>query len=357
MATDWLAQPCASLNETARAAALARQGQLTKPPGSLGRLEEIAVRFAAWQGVEKPELDRVHISIFAADHGVAEEGVSLFPQAVTAEMVRNFARGGAAISVLARQLNATLEVINLGTVSVVEPLDNVRDERIAAGTANFARQPAMSVAQCAAALQAGRNAALRAKQRGVQLFIGGEMGIANTTSASAIACALLSAAPESLAGPGTGLDSAGVTHKAAVIKRALELHGLLPSPANARGVWTLEVLRAVGGFEIAGLAGAYIAAAQNGVPVLVDGFISSVAALVAVRINPAVRAWLLFAHTSAEPGHQRVLDALEAQPLLQLGMRLGEGSGAAAAVPLLQLACALHCGMATFAEAGVSEQD
>ena len=208
----------------------------------------------------------------------------------------------------------------------------------------------MSAEQCAAALQAGRDAALRAKQQGAQIFIGGEMGIANTTSASAIACALLSAAPESLAGPGTGLDSAGVTHKAQVIARALGLH-------RATADQPLEVLRRLGGFEIAGLAGAYIAAAQNGLPVLVDGFISSVAALVAVRINPAVHTWLLFAHTSAEPGHQRVLAALEAQPLLQLGMRLGEGSGAAVAVPLLQLACALHRGMATFAEAGVSEQD
>jgi nicotinate-nucleotide--dimethylbenzimidazole phosphoribosyltransferase len=313
-------------------------------------MEDIAVEFAAWQGIEQPAMERVYISIFAADHGVAEEGVSLFPQAVTAEMVRNFARGGAAISVLARQLNATLEVINLGTVSVVESLNNVRDERIAAGTANFAKQPAMNADQCAAALQAGRNAALRAKQHAAQLFIGGDMGIANTTSAAAIACALLSAKPESLAGPGTGLDSAGVTHKAQVIARALSLHGVAAGQP-------LEVLRCLGGFEIAGLAGAYIAAAQNGLPVLVDGFISSVAALVAVRINPAARAWLLFAHTSAEPGHQRVLAGLDAQTLLQLGMRLGEGSGAAVAVPLLQLACALHRGMATFAEAGVSEQN
>ncbi len=349
METNWLARPCAALNETARTAALARQGQLTKPPGALGRLEDLAVQLAAWQGAEQPVMEQVHIAIFAADHGVAEEGVSLFPQAVTAEMVRNFARGGAAISVLARQLNATLEVVNLGTVSAVEPLDGVRDERIAAGTANFARQPAMSAGQCDAALQAGRNAALRAKQQGAQLFIGGEMGIANTTSAAAIACSLLSAAPDALAGPGTGLDRAGVSHKAQVIAKALSLH-------HAAAGQPLEVLRCVGGFEIAGLAGAYVAAAQNGLPVLVDGFISSVAALVAVRINPALREWLLFAHTSAEPGHQRVLDALGAQPLLQLGMRLGEGSGAAAAVPLLQLACALHRGMATFAEAGVSEQ-
>lgn len=349
MNSNWLAQPCAVLNETARAAALARQGQLTKPPGALGRLEGLAVQLAAWQGTERPGMARIHISVFAADHGVAEEGVSLFPQAVTAEMVRNFARGGAAISVLAKHLNANLEVINLGTVSVVEPWANVRDERVAAGTANFARHAAMTAAQRDAALHAGRDAALRAKQNGAQLFIGGDMGIANTTSASAIACALLQASPDLLAGPGTGLDSKGVAHKARVIEQSLALHNL--SHDNP-----LEVLRCVGGFEIAGLAGAYIAAVQQGIPVFVDGFISSVAALLAARIHPAARDWMLFAHTSAEPGHQHVLDALDAQPLLQLGMRLGEGSGAAVAVPLLQLACALHGSMATFAEAGVSEQ-
>ena len=349
MNSDWLAQACAVLDETARAAALARQGQLTKPPGALGRLEDLAVQLAAWQGTERPGMSRIHISVFAADHGVAEEGVSLFPQAVTAEMVRNFARGGAAISVLAKHLNANLEVINLGTVSVVEPWANVRDQRVAAGTANFARHAAMTAAQRDAALHAGRDAALRAKQNGAQLFIGGDMGIANTTSASAIACALLQASPDLLAGPGTGLDSKGVAHKARVIEQSLALHKLSHDDP-------LEVLRCVGGFEIAGLTGAYIAAMQQGIPVFVDGFISSVAALLAVRIHPAARDWMLFAHTSAEPGHQHVLDALDARPLLQLGMRLGEGSGAAVAVPLLQLACALHGSMATFAEAGVSEQ-
>ncbi|BBE50845.1 Nicotinate-nucleotide--dimethylbenzimidazole phosphoribosyltransferase [Ferriphaselus amnicola] len=351
MDNDWLQQPCAVLHEAARSAALARQEQLTKPPGALGRLEDIAVQLAAWQGVAQPTLQRIHISIFAADHGVAEEGVSLFPQAVTAEMVRNFARGGAAISVLARQLNADLEVINLGTVTAVEPLPGVRDERIAAGTANLARTPAMTQAQCTEALQAGRNAAVRAKHADAQLFVGGEMGIANTTSASALACALLGESPHNLAGRGTGLDAAGVSHKADVIAAALVLHGVEGVRIEAQ-----EILRRLGGFEIAGLAGAYIAAAQLGLPILVDGFISSVAALVAVRINPSARAWMLFAHTSAEAGHQRVLSALDAQPLLQLGMRLGEGSGAAVAVPLLQLACTLHSGMATFAEAGVSEQ-
>ena len=349
MDSKWLAQPCAALNEASRAAALARQGQLTKPPGSLGKLEAIAVQLSALQGTDRPQMERVHISVFAADHGVAAEGVSAFPQAVTAEMVKNFARGGAAISVLAKQTNATLEVINLGTVFPVEPLAQVRDEHIAAGTANFAQSPAMTEAQLAAALQTGQAAALRAKQNGAHLFIGGEMGIANTTSASAIACALLQESPQLLAGPGTGLDSKCVEHKAAVIQRALELH-------RANLAQPLDVLRHVGGFEIAALAGAYLAAAQNGIPALVDGFISTVAALTAVRIQPGVRDWLLFAHTSAEPGHQRVLDALDAQPLLQLGMRLGEGSGAATAVPLLQLACALHNNMATFAEAGVSDK-
>ncbi|HEY4697388.1 MAG TPA: nicotinate-nucleotide--dimethylbenzimidazole phosphoribosyltransferase [Gallionella sp.] len=347
---EWTRASCAASNEAARAAALARQGQLTKPPGALARLEDIAVQLAALQGVERPQLQRIHISVFASDHGVAAEGVSVFPQAVTAEMVRNFARGGAAISVLAKQLSATLEVINLGTVSVVEALPGVRDERIAAGTANFLQQAAMTETQLAAALQSGRDAVLRAKQSGAQLFIGGEMGIANTTAASAIGCVLLQIAPVLLSGPGTGLDSSGVAHKARVIEQAIALHHL--SHANP-----LAALRHVGGFEIAGLCGAYIAAAQQDLPVLVDGFISSVAALAAVRINPAVRSWLLFGHTSAEPGHQRVLDALDAQPVLQLGMRLGEGSGAAVAVPILQLACALHNGMATFAEAGVSEKD
>src|SRR5512135_1532021 len=164
MTMSWLTQPCAALNETARTAALARQGQLTKPPGALGRMEDIAVELAAWQGQEQPTMERVYIGIFAADHGIAEEGVSAFPQAVTAEMVRNFARGGAAISVLAKQLGATLEVVNLGTVAAVEPLANVRDERIAAGTANFAQQAAMTEDQLAVALQAGRAAVLRATQ-------------------------------------------------------------------------------------------------------------------------------------------------------------------------------------------------
>lgn len=338
---------CAVLNRVAGEGALKRQGQLTKPPGALGMLEALAVKLAAMQGAEKPQIERVQISIFAADHGVAAEGVSAFPQAVTGEMVKNFAQGGAAINVLAKTLGAHLEVVTLGTVNDPGELSGVVRAVIAPSTANFALTPAMSEDQLAAALQAGCESALRAVNTSAHLFIGGEMGIANTTSASAIACALLDESAQLLAGPGTGLDSRGVEHKAEVIARALELHAL-------KGADALKILRCVGGFEIAALTGAYLTAAQHGMPVLVDGFISTVAALLAVRINPGAGDWFLFAHTSAEPGHQRVLTALDAKPLLQLGMRLGEGSGAAIAVPLLRLACELHNGMATFAESTVS---
>lgn len=362
--TDWLQQAAKTLDETARDAALARQGQLTKPPGALGRLEGLAIQLAAMQGREQPQLEGVYIGVFAGDHGIAQEGVSAFPQAVTAEMVKNFARGGAAISVLAKQLNATLEVVNLGTAFDTGDLPGVLQCNLGKGTANFAQQPAMSEEQLAAALQAGHDSAARAQQAGAQLYIGGEMGIANTTAAAALACALLGLSPQQLAGPGTGLDRAGVLHKAEVIARALALHGFLPSPASggelARGQvggeGAQEALRRLGGFEIAALTGAFVGCAQRGITVLVDGYIASAAALLAVRINPGVADWLLFAHHSAEPGHTLLLQALNAEPLLNLGMRLGEGSGAAVAVPLIRLACALHNGMATFAEAGVSEK-
>ena len=350
MSIHWLQHDVAVFDENARQQAQARQKILTKPMGALGQLEDIACSLAAMQGNALPRLDNIHIAVFAADHGVAQEGVSAFPQAVTVEMVRNFSRGGAAISVLARELGATLEVINVGTVDDPGALSGVIDRRVAAGTANFCRSPAMTQAQCDEALAIGRDAVQRAQARGCQLFIGGEMGIANTTAATAVACAILDCAPQQLAGPGTGLDSAGVTHKAETIGRALTLHGV-------DGSDSLEVLRCLGGLEIAALVGAYCACAQDGIPVLVDGFIASVAALVAVRQHAAVAPWLWYAHRSAEPGHAAVLESLAAQPLLDLGMRLGEGSGAAVAVPLLRLALALHNDMATFEEAGVSQAE
>ena len=384
MNADWLSVPSAPLNETARREAESRQAILTKPPGALGSLEVLAVRLAAMQGASRPQLDRVSIAVFAADHGVAAEGVSAFPQSVTVEMVRNFARGGAAICVLARQLGAALEVLNLGTVNDPGPLNGVLNLRLGPGTANFTQGAAMTEEQLVRAIHAGRHSAERAKLAGAQLYIGGEMGIGNTTAAAALACALLGAEastpgmeaapghpgphaallrpwraeveqrweqlPTALAGPGTGLNAQGVIHKAEVIRRALALHREhLADP--------LEALRRLGGFEIAALAGSFIACAQMGLTVLVDGFIATVAALVAARRCPGTNDWFIYSHASAEPGHARVLAALDARPLLDLGMRLGEGSGAATAVPLLRLACALHNEMATFAEAGVSGKD
>ncbi|PCH60995.1 MAG: nicotinate-nucleotide--dimethylbenzimidazole phosphoribosyltransferase [Gammaproteobacteria bacterium] len=348
--TLWLQVPPAAPDDDARRAAEARQAILTKPPGALGMLEETAIHLAALQGTERPCVDKVYISVFAADHGVATEGISAFPQAVTAEMIKNFARGGAAICVAARALGAELEVINLGTAYDIGSLDGVKNYNLGPGTANFTLEAAMSEHQLACALGAGRHAAERAKLANAQLFIGGEMGIGNTTAAAALACALLDAPPSLLAGPGTGLDAQGVARKTEVICKALNQH------SQHHGI-PLEALRRLSGFEIAALTGSYMACAHMGLPVLVDGFISSVAALAAARLCPGAESWFLFSHTSAEPGHRTVLDALDAQPLLDLGMRLGEGSGAAIAMPLLRMACALHNDMATFAEADVSNKD
>jgi nicotinate-nucleotide--dimethylbenzimidazole phosphoribosyltransferase len=345
--THWLDADPRPIDDRAAAAARARQETLTKPPGSLGDLEMLAIRLAGWQRRERPSVERVHITVFAGDHGITAEGVSAFPQAVTVEMLRNFARGGAAISVLARRLGATLEVVNLGTVRPVA--GGAHDTWLGPGTLSFAQEAAMSEPQLAAALAAGRRSVERAVAGEAQLYIGGEIGIGNTTAAAALACALLPAEPEALAGPGTGLDAAGVARKAAVIRRALERHSGELAGAG-------EILRRLGGFEIAALAGAYVRCAQVGLPAMVDGFISTAAALIARQLRPGAEAWWLYSHRSREPGHAALLAALQARPLLELGMRLGEGSGAAMAVPVLRLACELHAAMATFAEAGVSER-
>jgi len=345
----WWLDPCKPVDSQVLEQATVRQQQLTKPAGSLGRLESVAVQLAGLQGQVKPSLEHLWIAIFAGDHGVVAEGVSAYPQEVTGQMLLNFVSGGAAISVLARRLGACLEVVDLGTVTPSLDLPGVRHLRVGPGTANFLQGPAMTLAQGEQALQAGRDSAMRAAASGTQLFIGGEMGIGNTTAASALACALLDCPVAHLVGPGTGLDAAGISRKAQVIERALVVHG-------ASNGDPLQTLCNLGGFEIAALVGAYLACAQQGIAVLVDGFICSVAALVAVRLNPACRPWLLFAHRGAEPGHRHVLETLAAEPLLDLGLRLGEGSGAALAVPLLRLACDLHGQMATFAEAAVADR-
>jgi len=348
MTTAWWQQPSATVHAGFADGALERQRQLTKPAGSLGQLEAIAVRLAALQGQARPRVAEVHIGLFAGYHGIVAEGVSPYPQAVTGQMLRNFINGGAAISVLARSLGAHMAVVDLGTVAPLD-LPGVRQVRLGAGTRNFAIAAAMTADQCQQAMQVGRETAETAAAAGAQLFIGGEMGIGNTTAASALGCVLLGCPVTELVGPGTGLDVKGVTHKAEVIEAARRVHsGQTGDPLSA--------LACFGGFEIAALAGSYLGAAQAGVAVLVDGFICSVAALVAIRLNPSCKPWLFFAHQGAEPGHKRVLDALGAEPLLALGLRLGEGSGAALAVPLMRLACELHGGMATFAEAAVADR-
>lgn len=345
----WLADPVAAVDCAALELARARQAQLTKPPGSLGRLESVAVQFAGWQGRERPQLERLCVRVFAADHGVCAQGVSAFPQIVTTQMIGNFLTGGAAISVLCRHLQADFGLYCLGTVHPLPELENLNDCTIAAGTRDFTQEAAMSAHELAQALLVGAEALPLSAP---DLFIGGEMGIGNTTSASALFSALLALPAETTAGPGTGVDASGVKHKSRVIEQALQRH---QTTINEGGV--LAALLCLGGFEIAALVGAYVSSAQRGIPVLVDGFISTAAALCAVRINPGVADWLLFAHRSAEPAHQVALQQMGAEPLLDLQMRLGEGSGAAVAVPLLRAALVLHNGMATFDDAGVSESD
>jgi nicotinate-nucleotide--dimethylbenzimidazole phosphoribosyltransferase len=342
--SPWYQQAAKDVNAEIKREAIKRQSELTKPPGSLGQLEAVAIALASMQGVVKPSLSKPYIAIFAGDHGVANQGVSAFPQVVTGEMIRNFAAGGAAITVMAKQMSAGFSVINMGTAFDIEPLQGVIDVSIKPGTDDFSQQPAMTIGEAERCLQA---AADFIDGLDCDIFIGGEMGIANTTSASALATVLLAETADHLAGPGTGVSSDVVSHKAQVIADAIALH----QPSASQPV---ELLATLGGLEIAGLVGAYIRCAQRSIAILVDGFIATVAAMVAVQINPSVRAWMLFGHSSAEPGHVKVLAQLEASPILQLDMRLGEGSGAAVAYSVVQSALALHNQMASFADAGVS---
>jgi len=346
MLPEWVRHDCPAISLSHRDAALARQSELTKPLGALGRLETLAVELAALQHTDRPSADRAPIIIFAGDHGIAAQGVSAFPQEVTIAMLANFAGGGAAISVLARELGSTLEVVDAGTLAEA-PLPGVVTDKPRRGTRDFSKEAALDASDVVFAFGCGQRAVARASVQKPDLLIFGEMGIGNTTTSATIAAALLGIGPDLMAGRGTGLDSAGRARKAQIIVSALSHHGLAPGASPER------VLCAVGGLEIAAICGAIIAAAQNQIAVLVDGFIVSVAALAAVRINPSCRPYLLFSHRSAEQGHRLVLDAFDARPLLDLDLRLGEGSGAALALPILRLACALHNGMATFAEAAV----
>jgi nicotinate-nucleotide--dimethylbenzimidazole phosphoribosyltransferase len=318
----------------------------TKPPGSLGLLEAVAAQLSAIQHSVSPTPDPVRAIIFAGDHGIVQEGVSAYPQEVTRQMLLNFAAGGAAINALCNAHNIALEVINTGVIG--DPVDGTVTAKIADGTANMLNAPAMSAAQLDQALDAGKEAVQRAQHDRVKLLAVGEMGIGNTTSAAAIVAALCNADGNTTAGRGTGLNDQALANKAQIVNKILSTH---------RTTDATEVLRCMGGFEIAALTGAMLQAAETDIAVIVDGYITTAAALCAVTINPKVREHLIFAHQSAEPGHQLALAQLNATPLLQFNMRLGEGSGAALAVPLLRSACAIINDMATFEDAGVSDKN
>jgi nicotinate-nucleotide--dimethylbenzimidazole phosphoribosyltransferase len=319
---------------------------LTKPPGSLGRLETLAIHVVEITGDPLPRIEAPVIFTLAGDHGVVEEGVSAYPQAVTAQMVENLARGGAAVNALARHVGARVVVADLGVAAPGPPHPAVLQRRVRAGTRNMTRGAAMTREEALEAILAG---AALVDAAAADCVGTGEMGIGNTTAASALAAALTGADAEAVTGRGTGVDDAGWARKVDAVRRALAANrAALSDP--------LGVLAAVGGLEIAGLVGVTLAGAARRVPVVLDGFIATAAALVAVRLAPATRAYLVGAHRSAEPGHRTLLEALGLEPYLDLGMRLGEGTGAALGIGLVRAALACYREMATFKEAGVSER-
>ena len=312
----------------ARSAAIARQGELTKPPGSLGRLEDIAVFMAGWQGNPLPRLDRGSAVVFAGNHGIVARGVSAFPASVTAQMVANFEHGGAAINALSRGAGLDLKIVSLD-------LDRP--------TADFTQAPAMSEGECLAAINAGAAAVADAPD----LVVLGEMGIGNSTTAAALCLASYGGSASDWVGPGTGVDGEGIARKIAVVETGVALH------RDALGT-PFEILRRLGGRELAAIAGAVVAARQAGVPVMLDGFICCSAVAPLAAACPDILAHCLAGHVSAEPGHRVLLERMGIEPLVSLGMRLGEASGAATATLLVRAALAVHAEMATFAEAGVS---
>ncbi len=335
------------VDEAARQAVAVRQSQLTKPPGSLGQLESLAVELAGIQGRDRPSVQRKAVIVAAADHGIAAEGTSAYPQEVTTQMVLNFLHGGAAINVLARQADARVAVVDMGVAADLVEHPRLYRRKVAYGTQNMRYGPAMTENQARQAIQAGFEVIQAEVQQGLDVLAVGEMGIGNTTASAAIVAALTGLSADAVTGRGTGIDNHILQHKIAVISEALQINQ--PNPQAP-----LDVLAKVGGLEIAGLVGIILGAAASRIAVCIDGFIASTAALLAVAFNPAVKPYLLATHQSVEIGHRVILDHLGLKPLFDLGLRLGEGSGAALAFHLLEAAVRILNEMATFAEAGVS---
>jgi nicotinate-nucleotide--dimethylbenzimidazole phosphoribosyltransferase len=339
------------IDEALRARARARQDRLTKPAGSLGRLEKLSIDLAGMTGLMDPPLGHRVVFTLAADHGVATEGVSAYPREVTPQMVLNFLNGGAAINVLARLANVRVVVADLGVDFDFPNHPALRDLKIRRGTASITRGPAMSVQDACQAVEHGRQLIREEIEKGLDIALTGDMGIGNTTSSAALICALTGLDALAVVGRGTGVDDAGLERKRDAVRKALKTN----APLIAKG--PLDALAAVGGFEIAGLVGIIIEAASERRPVVIDGFISGAAALAAARIAPGTAAYMIASHRSQELGHAAVLHELGLEPLLDLDLRLGEGTGAVLALPLLEAAVRILNDMATFEEAGVSEAE
>lgn len=337
------------LDATAMHAARSRQGRLTKPPGSLGRLEALSVQLAGILETERPAVGEKVVVVAAGDHGVVAQGVTAYPQEITAQMVLNFLRGGAAISVMARHAGVKLLVVDAGVASNLPEASGLRHLKIGRGTADITRGPAMSRRQAERCILEGAALAQELSQQGATLIGTGDMGIGNTTPSAAIASAITGQPPEVTTGRGTGRTPAELAHKVDVVRRALAVN-------RPDGKDVLDVLAKVGGFEMGVLAGVILGAASLRRPVVLDGFISGAAALIACGLSPSVRGYLIASHRSAERGHRAVLRHLRLRPLLDLQMRLGEGTGAVLALAVVEAAAACLSEMATFGEAGVSNK-
>ena len=336
------------VDQSRTAAIQARLDNLTKPQGSLGRLEELAKRYCLITGRDKPEIRNKIVFTFAGDHGVAAEGVSAFPKEVTPQMVLNFLRGGAGVNVLARHAGARVIVVDMGVDHDFEPAEGLEIRKIGRGTRNMAAGPAMTREEAEQAILAGAGMVEKYKA-GLDIIGTGDMGIGNTTPSSAIVSVITGAEPELVTGRGTGIDDASLKAKVAIIKRAIAANR--PDPKDP-----VDVLAKLGGFEIAGIAGLVLGAAANRIPVVVDGFISTAGALIAAELNPLVKEYIIAAHQSVEIGHRKMLEHLEQRPLLDLNLRLGEGTGAALGISLVEAGVKVLMEMATFAAAGVSDK-
>jgi nicotinate-nucleotide--dimethylbenzimidazole phosphoribosyltransferase len=337
------------LHEEAMAEASARQNSLTKPQGSLGQLEALSIQVAGIRRNPRPRIDRKVIFTLAGDHGITKEGVSAYPSEVTPQMVYNFLGGGAAINVLARHVGARVVVADLGTASLLRRHSDLKEKKVAMGTGNMARGPAMSREQAIRSVEAGIELVEEELKKGLDILGTGDMGIGNTTPAAAITACITGAGVAVVTGRGTGIDDEGWTRKVGAIEKAIEVNR--PDSKDA-----IDVLSKVGGFEIGGIAGVILAGACHRIPVVIDGFISGAAALLAVCLSPQVKPYLIASHQSVERGHKIILEHLGLQPLLNLGLRLGEGTGAALGISLVEAALKILNEMATFAEASVPEK-